>query len=195
MRVPEVIKPKKKEIAVVDDKDLKWTIFEQHVQGKSIIDLAKRYKKAPKTIAKWIKQARLAYSGYLEKQSGLDLMTMAVAENDMLKKMTMDKMVAMQEAGVSYDDDGNEVIGAHFDHEAYSRYLKIAASIIQKKNEMLMKMGALPTTAEKIHHTVTGELKIKPETSEEETRELRSAEEIQRDIDERLKKTRRLTVE
>ena len=156
--------------------------------------MQKRFGTTSKTVALWIKQAREQYTGYLSKQSGIDLITNSVLELDLLRRFATDEMRLLREEVSTTDEEGNEVRKGQLNHKAYSEYLKTAAQLVGNKQAFLAKIGAIPTQPEKIHHTITGEIKIQTEESKE-TEDTRSPEEIQRDITERLEKTRRLRAE
>lgn len=172
-----------------------WKCFDLHMQGLSISELSTRFAESKEVVIEWLDAARKEHAAYLQTHTGIDLATNAVYEAELLKKLAMDELRAMREAGIEIDSAGNEIRTKAFDHKAYATYLKVVQDIVKQKIDMLMKMGALPTQAERMHHTITGEVKVTGVEDLRDKVDTRTADEIERDIMDRLPKTRRLTQE
>jgi len=154
-------------------------VYDMHLRGYSLSEMAEKFETTLTEINCWINEARATCAQNLAQNTGLDFLTDAISEHEVIRVM------ALTEAR-------NSTNGV-MDHQSYAKYLELALKASEKKANILMRVGAIPVESERIHTTVTGE--IKHEVTVKDEIEERTEEQIEADIMARLRVTKLITDE
>lgn len=151
-----------------------------------------------RTLRRWLAEATKRHREDLQSQSALDTVTDTLLTFEQLEGVLLEEVTNLRTGGVSVDPatgaiTKDKTITDTRNSDAVIRAIQTVADIRMKRHKVLHDVGALPK-ANNGNNTVDWQGNI-TEVQEKETPDReKTAEELQADIDELLRNSRRITV-
>lgn len=161
-----------------EDKD---KVFSLYLQGYKTSQISKTLGIPQGTVRKWIDAFSEAVRTDLEDRTGADMLSTILEEYEFLKNFAYNQI---QNLTTEVADDGT-ILHKAPNHQALAKYLDLVGKVLKDKTDLLCKAGAIAKEPDKLQTNIRGENKSEARITVEATE--RSVEEIQRDIEHRLK--------
>lgn len=155
--------------------------YELYIQGQKAPAIAKKLGVSENTVRKWIRTLSDAIRIEMEERTGSDLLSSIIDEYEMLKSFAY---MQIKDMTTEVASDGT-VLQKKPDHSSITRYLELVQRVLKDKADLFCKTGAIAKEPDRLQVNIRGENKSELTVKVEATE--RSIEEIQRDIEERLK--------
>lgn len=159
----------------------KEKVFSLYLQGYKTSHISKTLSIPPNTVKKWIEAFAEAVRTDLEDKTGADMLSTILEEYEFLKNFAYSQI---QNLTTEVADDGT-ILHKAPNHQALAKYLDLVGKVLKDKTDLLCKAGAIAKEPDKLQINIKGENKSEVRVTVESTE--RSVEEIQKDIEQRLK--------
>lgn len=183
--VADMIREKKESTAIMTPypDDVKAEAYSLYLQGFPIYKIAERIGANPNTVSKWIKKYKAQFKTEMEEKTGVDLLSSVIEEYEFLKNFAYSQI---QDMMFEVDEETGEIVKSdNPNHAALAKYLDLVQKVIKDKTGLMIQTGAIAKEPEKLNINIKGE--NKSEVTVKLEAEERPIEEIERDIQERLR--------
>lgn len=169
--------------------DKKWQAFEWSMQGHAAQGIAKMFEVSTSTIYRWLQDLYTQHRQNMEQLPAADILSEHLLWLGRLEALCLHEVNLAKDEGATIDPTTGRVTKPDQSRTKSTKvkFIQAALKARQMKIEMLQKANVLPVEPEKIYHTMSEERrKVKDE--EDDTKAIKSREEVERSIQKLIEK-------